>query len=57
MEPLAEEPAEGAETLEADLHADVGDRSIGTKEQRLGPLQPELSEILVRRLVEGGKPT
>src|SRR5207237_9559128 len=48
-----EERAEGAEAGEADVHADVGDRSGVRGEQLAGPLEADAHQVLVRGGAEG----
>jgi hypothetical protein len=48
----AEQRAEGAETLEADFEADVGDGMIPGRQQLPRALEPALLQVFVRRLLE-----
>src|SRR5947209_19047347 len=49
---LGEGAAEGAEAVEADLQADVGDAAIGFAQQEHGPLDASALQVAVRRLAE-----
>jgi hypothetical protein len=43
---------EGADALQADLEADLGDAMVGVAQQRGGALEPPGQEVLMRRLAE-----
>src|SRR5262249_4026926 len=52
--PAREQARKAADAGEADLHADVGDRSLAEREQALGLGQPRVDADLMRRRPEDG---
>ena len=51
---LAERAAEGAQAVEADVEADVGDAAVGLAQQEHRALDPPPLQVAVRRLPEDG---
>src|ERR1700674_2890674 len=51
---VAKRAAESTQACEANLHADIGDTSVGLSEHEHGPLDPPALKVAVGRLAEGG---
>src|ERR1700704_2602094 len=49
---LAERPAEGAQAVEANVHADVCDASLGLSKQEHGTLDAPALQVAVRRFAK-----